>query len=84
MHKVRRSSQEWFKLWDSIISLEGTLSRFELSNKSGASIQIIQRLQLDWMSQNDIEYSNCIFSLKKVNNLSRALYFTDKEKENMK
>ena len=37
MYKVRRSSKEWFKAWDEIISLEGKLSRVKLSEISGAT-----------------------------------------------
>ena len=52
MPRYRRSSQEWFKAWDEIISLEDKLSRVKLSELSGASVQTIKALQTDWMQQN--------------------------------
>ena len=81
-----RSSDEWFKIWDRIISLEDTLSRVSLSEKSGASVQLIRALQLDWMMQNDIVYAKGIFSHYKIKNISLSPYIpaSDSEKEDMK
>jgi len=50
--KRSRSSQEWFSIWNEIISLEDTLSRVRLSEISRASVQTIKSLQKDWMVQN--------------------------------
>ena len=52
MPKIRRSSQEWFSIWNGILSLEDKLSRVSLSERSGASVWIIKALQKDWMDQN--------------------------------
>ena len=83
MSKSRRSSQEWFKVWDRIISLEDTLSRVKLSELSGASVQTIKSLQKDWMEQNAyITYDGMMFSLIKLSNIS--IYLSPKEKEEMK
>jgi len=79
MYNVRRSSEEWFKLWDGIIALEDTLSRRELSIKSKASIYIIKSLQLDWMSGNEIVYKDGIFYKHIPKNISHSLSRTEKE-----
>lgn len=86
MQNIRRSSKEWFRIWDSIISLEDTLSRIELSEKSQASIQTIQKLQTDWMMQNDIIWDGRYFKHYKSENISLSLFVpaTDKEKEQLK
>ena len=56
MPRYRRSSNEWFKAWDEIISLEDKLSRVKLSELSGASIPTIKSLQTDWMEQNNVKW----------------------------
>jgi len=87
MNRIRRSSNSWFKVWDMYLSLEDALSRVSLSEKSGASVQTIKALQLDWMRQNDIVYSNGVFShFKPKKNISISLYIPppDSEKEDMK
>jgi len=83
MSIVRRSSQSWFKAWDRIISLEDTLSRIQLSEKSGASVWIIKSLQTDWMQQNDVIWDKRVFKHYKPNNLSLS-FFTRSQKERMK
>ena len=52
------------------MSLEDKLSRIKLSELSGASVQVIKSLQLDWMAQNDVIYENGVFSHYKINNIS--------------
>lgn len=86
MNKVSRSSAEWFIIWNRIISLEDTLSRISLSEKSGASIHQIKALQLDWMMQNDIVYAKGIFSHYKIKNISLSPYIpaSEKDKERLK
>ena len=61
MPRYRRSSNEWFKSWDEIISLEDKLSRVKLSELSGASIQTIKSLQTDWMEQNNVKWDGKYF-----------------------
>jgi len=63
MPRYRRSSREWFKAWDKIISLEDKLSRVSLSERSGASVQTIKSLQKDWMEQNAVIYDGKDFKL---------------------
>jgi len=63
MPRYRRSSQEWFKAWDEIISLEDKLSRVKLSELSGASVQVIKSLQTDWMSGNNVKWNGKEFYL---------------------
>jgi len=85
MPRYRRSSNEWFKSWDEIISLEDKLSRVKLSELSGASIQTIQKLQKDWMAQNNVIWDGDIFQLYHPENISLSLtHFTPKEMEDMK
>jgi len=66
--------------------LEDTLSRISLSEKSGASVQTIRSLQMDWMMQNDITYADGRFSHYKIKNISLSLYIPppDSDKERMK
>ena len=68
------------------MSLEDALSRISLSEKSGASVQTIKSLQLDWMLQNDIVYEHGVFSHFHPRNISLSPYIpaSEKEKENMK
>jgi len=82
----RRSSKEWFIIWDRIITLEDTLSRVKLSELSGASLWIIKALQSDWMDQNAVTYDGRKFKLfNPVKDISLSLSdFTPREKENMK
>ena len=61
MQSVRRSSNEWFKSWDEIISLEDRLTRVQLSERSGASVQTIKSLQTDWMQQNSVKWDGRYF-----------------------
>jgi len=86
LDRVRRSSRSWFKCWDSIISLEDTLSRVNLSEKSGASVQTIKALQQDWMLQNDIVYEKGRFKHYKIQNISLSPYIpaSETDKEDMK
>ena len=63
MPRYRRSSNEWFKAWDEIILLEDKLSRVQLSERSGASVQTIKALQKDWMEQNTTIYDGKHFYL---------------------
>jgi len=57
----RRSSKEWFIIWDEIISLEDKLSRVQLSERSEASVQTIKSLQTDWMKQNNVRWNGEYF-----------------------
>ena len=82
MPRYRRSSNEWFKAWDEIISLEDTLSRVKLSELSGASVQTIKSLQNDWMNQNTVTYDGKYFKLFNPRNISISL--SSKIKEEMK
>ena len=68
------------------MSLEDTLSRIRLSEESGASVQTIKSLQLDWMQQNDIVYEHGVFSHYKPRNISLSPYIpaSETEKEDMK
>ncbi len=61
MQKRSRSSQEWFSIWNEIISLEDSLSRVRLSEISGASVQVIKSLQKDWMDQNHVKWNGQYF-----------------------
>ena len=81
MNRLRRPSKVWFKVWDELISLEDTLSRVSLSEKSGASVQTIKSLQGDWMRQNDVVYENGVFSHYKIKNISLSPYIPASEKE---
>lgn len=69
----RRSSKEWFRIWDRIISLEDKLSRVKLSELSGASVQVIKSLQKDWMDQNAVTYDGQEFKLFKAEDISISL-----------
>jgi len=73
MPRYRRSSREWFKAWDKIISLEDKLSRVKLSELSGASVQTIKSLQKDWMDQNSVTYDGRNFKLFNPENISISL-----------
>jgi len=85
LQNIRRSSKEWFRIWDGIISLEDTLSRVELSERSKASVQTIKALQKDWMQQNDVIYDGLRFKHYEPRNISISLSsFSQKEKEGMK
>ena len=85
MPRYRRSSQEWFKAWDEIISLEDKLSRVKLSELSGAGVQTIRSMQNDWMAQNKVTWDGMYFKLFKAEDISLSLtHFTPKEKEDMK
>ena len=61
MPRYRRSSNEWFKSWDEIISLEDKLTRNQLSERSGASIQTIKSLQTDWLEGNNVKWDGRYF-----------------------
>ena len=86
MQSIRRSSKEWFRIWDGIISLEDTLSRLELSERSGASVQTIKSLQKDWLLGNEFYYENGQFRRLVHKNISLSPYIpaTKTEKEGMK
>ena len=86
MNRVRRSSDEWFHIWDGIMLLEDALSRISLSEKSGASIWIIKSLQQDWMQQNDIVWDRRMFSHYKPQTISLSLFLpaSEQDKERMK
>lgn len=77
MPRYRRSSKEWFKAWDEIVSLEDKLSRVKLSELSGASVQVIKSLQKDWMQQNNVTYDGSNFKLFNSENISISLPKTE-------
>ena len=83
MPRYRRSSQEWFKAWDEIISLEDKLSRVKLSELSGAGVQTIRSMQNDWMAQNNVIWDGTYFRIYHPKYISLT-HFTPKEKEDMK
>ena len=86
MNQIRRSSDEWFHIWDRIMLLEDALSRIRLSEESGASVWIIKSLQADWMQQNDIVWDRRVFSHYKPQDISLSLFLpaSKQEKEDMK
>jgi len=88
MNKARRSSDEWFKIWDKIISIEDKLSRVSLSERSGASIWIIKALQSDWMDKNNnIAWNGnkfYRFNLSLSSHAHTQHTFSDDDKEDMK
>lgn len=47
--KIRRSSKEWFSIWQKLIYEKNELSRVDLADLSGASIWIIKALQNDFV-----------------------------------
>ena len=77
--KCRRSSDEWFTIWNRIIDLEDTLSRRKLSKLSGASIQTIMKLQKDWISDTPITWNGDNFSITKQESVLSLSFFEKEE-----
>lgn len=84
MPRYRRSSNEWFKSWDEIMSLEDKLSRVKLSELSGAGVQTIRSMQNDWMAQNKVTWDGKYFKVYHPENNISLTNFTPKEREDMK